>query len=228
MIRWEQPGYEVAFTTRSGGVSGGVYESLNLGALTDDLAENVEENRRRACAEVGADPQRLTLNRQVHSATVHEAVAGRRGVEGDGLWTGEAGLPLLALAADCVPIALVRTDGEPRLALLHAGWRGLSAGIVEAGVRALGGGGLAAAVGPSIGPCCYEVGAEVSERFDADLTQGRMLDLRTAAERRLAAAGVAAIERFDVCTACHPELFFSHRRDRGLTGRQGVIGVVVG
>ena len=228
MIRWEQPGYEVAFTTRAGGVSGGVYESLNLGALTDDLAENVEENRRRVCAEVGADPLRLTLNRQVHSATVHEAAAGRRGVEGDGLWTTEAGLPLLALAADCVPIALARTDGERCLALLHAGWRGLSAGIVEAGVRALGGGELAAAVGPSIGPCCYEVGAEVSEHFDADLTQGRMLDLRTAAERRLVGAGVAAIERFDMCTACHPELFFSHRRDRGLTGRQGVIGVVAG
>ena len=228
MIRWEQPGYEVAFTTRSGGVSDGVYASLNLGVLTSDLAENVEENRRRACAQVGADPQRLTLNRQVHSATVYEATAGRRGVEGDGLWTAETGLPLLVLAADCVPIALARTDGEPRLAVLHAGWRGLLAGIVEAGVGALGGGSLAAAVGPSIGPCCYEVGPEVSKRFDGDLTSGRTLNLRLAAERRLIAAGVSAIARFDLCTACHPELFFSHRRDRGVTGRQGVIGVVVG
>ena len=95
-------------------------------------------------------------------------------------------------------------------------------------MRALGGGPLAAAVGPSIGPCCYEVGPEVSERFDGDLTSGRRLDLGAAAERRLAAAGVAAVERFDLCTSCQPDLFFSHRRDGGVTGRQGVIGVVVG
>jgi YfiH family protein len=209
-------------------VSEGVYASLNLGALTDDLAANVEENRRLACAEIGVDPERLTLNRQVHSGTVHEAVAGQRGVEGDGLWTSEPGLPLLVLAADCVPIVLAGTNGEPRLAVLHAGWRGLVDGIVEAGVRALGGGSLAAAVGPSIGPCCYEVGPEVSERFDADLTAGRMLDLRQAVERRLAAAGVPAVERFDLCTMCHPELFFSHRRGRGITGRQGVIALVAG
>jgi polyphenol oxidase len=149
-------------------------------------------------------------------------------VEGDGLWTTEPGLPLLALAADCVPIALAGTDGEPRLAVLHAGWRGLLDGIVETGVQSLGGGALSAAVGPSIGRCCYEVGPEVSERFDADLTAGRMLDLRHAVERRLAAAGVSAVEHFDLCTMCHPELFFSHRRDHGLTGRQGVIGVVAG
>jgi polyphenol oxidase len=228
-MRWEQPGYEIAFTTRSGGVSDGVYASLNLGALTSDLAEHVDENRRRACAEVGADPVRLTLNRQVHSAAVHEATAGRRGEdEGDGLWTAETGLPLLVLSADCVPIALVSTEGAPRLALLHAGWRGLLAGVVETGVRALGRGPLAAAVGPSIGPCCYEVGLEVSEQFDSDLTRGRRLDLGAAAERRLAAAGVSSVERFDLCTACRPDLFFSHRRDGGVTGRQGVIGVVVG
>jgi YfiH family protein len=194
--------------------------------LTDDVAANVEENRRLACAEIGADPERLTLNRQVHSARVHEAVAGRRGVEGDGLWTTEPGLPLLALAADCVPIALVATEGKPRLAVLHAGWRGLLDGIVETGVQALGGGTLTAAVGPSIGPCCYQVGPEVSERFDADLTTGQMLDLRRVVERRLAAAGVSNIEHFDLCTMCHAELFFSHRRDHGVTGRQGVIGVV--
>ena len=218
----------MAFTTRTGGVSQGAYASLNLGALTDDLAANVDENRRLACAGIGADPERLTLNRQVHSARAHEAVAGRRGVEGDGLWTAELGLPLLALTADCVPIALAATAGKPRLAVLHAGWRGLLDGIVESGVRALGGGALAAAVGPAIGPCCYEVGPEVSERFDADLTTGRMLDLRRAVERRLQAAGVSVVEHFDLCTMCHAQLFFSHRRDRGVTGRQGVIGVVAG
>jgi YfiH family protein len=228
VIRWDQPGYEIAFTTRSGGVSEGPYASLNLGARSDDLTERVEENRRRACAEVGAVAERLTFNRQVHSSAVHQAKAGERGVEGDGLWTGEPGVPLLVLAADCVPIALVTTRGERRLAVLHAGWRGLAAGVVEEGVRALGPGPLAAAIGPAIGSCCYEVGLEVSDHFDSDLTSAGKLDLGAAAERRLRAAGVSVVERLDLCTACHPELLFSHRRDRGLTGRQGVIGVVAG
>ena len=229
MIRWDVSGpYAVAFSTRRGGVSEGAYASLNLGRLTEDEPERVEENRRRLCAEVGADEERLTLNRQRHSATVHRAHPGRRGEPGDGLWTDEPGVPMLKLTADCVPIALARTEGGPALALLHAGWRGLAEGIVAAGVTALGGGRLAAAVGPAIGPCCYEVGTEVAELFDADMLRGRNLDLWSAAERALIAAGVAEVERFDLCTACEADLFFSHRRDEGRTGRQGVIGLVVG
>ena len=226
MIRWEQPGYRVVFTTRQGGVSAGPYASLNLGRLTRDTDVNVEENRRRVCAELGVDAARLAINRQVHSATVSEAVAGARGAEADGLWTSEAGLPMVALSADCLPIVVARVGGQRRLAVLHAGWRGLLAGIVESGVAALAGEPLAAAIGPGIGPCCYEVGEDVSTLFDPDLTAGRMLDLWTAAERRLRAAGVAAITRLDLCTSCNPELFFSHRRDAGVTGRQGVVGAV--
>jgi YfiH family protein len=228
VIGWEAPGpYTVAFSTRRGGVSEGAYASLNLGRLTEDEPERVEENRRRLCASVGADAEALTLNRQRHSATVHRAHPGRRGEPGDGLWTDEPGVPILKLTADCVPVAIARTDGGPALALLHAGWRGLSEGIVAAGVRALGGGRLVAAIGPAIGPCCYEVGPEVAGLFDPDLTRGRKLDLWSATERVLRAAGVERVERFDLCTACHPELFFSHRRDAGRTGRQGVIGLVV-
>ena len=229
MIRWEAPGpYTVAFSTRRGGVSEGAYASLNLGRLTEDEPERVEENRRRLCASVGADAEALTLNRQRHSATVHRAHPGRRGEPGDGLWTDEPGVPMLKLTADCVPVAIARTDGGAALGLLHAGWRGLSEGIVAAGVRALGGGRLVAAIGPAIGPCCYEVGPEVAGLFDADFTRGRKLDLWSATERALRAVGVEHVERFDLCTACHPELFFSHRRDAGRTGRQGVIGLVVG
>jgi YfiH family protein len=226
VIRWEQEGYVVAFTTRVGGVSMGPYASLNLGRLTLDPPEHVDENRRRACASLDADPEALAFNRQVHSTTVHRATAGARGREGDGLWTDAPRVPLLAFTADCVPIAVARTGGASALAVLHAGWRGLSGGIVAAGVRALGGGPAAAVVGPAIGSCCYEVGPEVAERFDPDLTRGGRLDLWAAAERRLREAGVATVERVDLCTACHPELFFSHRRDGGVTGRQGVIGYV--
>jgi YfiH family protein len=223
MIFWERPGYVVAFTTRVGGVSEGVYESLNLTAKTGDDPERVEENRRRACDAAGLAYSRLSFNRQVHETTVHRA--GGRGAPGDGLGSEEPGEPMLTFAADCLPIAIARTDGTRRLALVHAGWRGLSAGIVQAGVQAVGAE-AAAIVGPSIGPCCYEVGDEVSARFDPDLTVGRHLDLWSAAERALRGAGVAAVERVDLCTACNPELFFSHRRSGEERGVQGLIGAV--
>ena len=222
-MRWEQPGYVVAFTTRVGGVSDGVYESLNLTAGTGDDPERVAENRRRACSELGLDPSRLSFNRQVHSPAVHRA--GGRGEPGDGLWSDEPGLPMLAFSADCLPIAIARRDGERRLAVVHAGWRGLAEGVVAAAVAAVGGE-TAAAIGPAIGPCCYEVGEEVSSRFDEDLTVGRHLDLWTAAERALRGSGVAAVERLDLCTRCHPELFFSHRASGRARGVQGVIGAV--
>jgi YfiH family protein len=232
VIRWETPGpYQVVFTTRVGGVSDGPYASLNLGRRTGDDVERVDENRRRACAEIGADAERLALNFQIHSPSVHRATAGVRGqVQGDGLWTDEPGVPVLALAADCVPIALARTNGgAPAVGVLHAGRIGLLAGIVEAGVGALGGA-VAAAIGPAIGPCCYEVGEEVAApyraRFGAGIMRGRNLDLPQAAERLLREAGVERIERFDTCTACNPELFFSHRRDGKPRGVQGVLARV--
>jgi len=234
VIRWDAPGpYEVVFTTRLGGVSEGPYASLNLGRKTGDEVERVDENRRRACDEIDADAARLALNFQVHSTLVHRAQQGERGgIQGDGLWTDEQALPVLALGADCLPIVLVRANGAaPAVCVLHAGRIGLLDGIVEAGVATLGGD-LAAAIGPSIGPCCYEVGEEVASpyraRFGAGITSGRRLDLRQAAERLLREAGVDRIERFDLCTACNPELFFSHRRDGKPRGVQGVLASVAG
>ena len=226
MIRWDEPGYVVAFTTRAGGVSSGVYESLNLTTGTGDEAALVEENRNIACAALGLDAERLAFNRQVHSPTVHRAHAGKRGEPGDGLWSDEPGLPLLAMSADCLPIAIARRDGRRALAVLHAGWRGLSEGVVAAGVAALGAGAKAAVIGPAIGPCCYEVGDEVATLFDADLTVERKLDLWSAAERALRGVGVETVERVDLCTRCHPELFFSHRRSGRARGVQGVLGAV--
>lgn len=229
-FRWSAPGCSVAFTTRIGGVSDGAFTSLNLGLTTGDDPARVEENRRRACAEIGAEPEALAMNRQEHAATIRRARAGRRGDPGDGLWSDEPGVPMLKVTADCVPVAVAR-DGRPALALLHAGWRGLLEGVIAAGVDAIGGG-ARAAVGPAIGPCCYEVGPDVAEpfarRFGASVVLGRSADLWAATERALREAGVATVERFDLCTSCHPGLFFSHRRDGGVTGRQGVIGHVVG
>jgi copper oxidase (laccase) domain-containing protein len=116
------------------------------------------------------------------------------------------------------------------LCVLHVGWRGLLAGIADSGVAAVGAGPVAAIVGPGIGRCCYEVGEEVSgpvgERFGPDLVSDGHLDLGTATERALLAARVEKVERTGHCTSCEPELFFSHRRDRGRTGRQGVIAYI--
>jgi YfiH family protein len=226
VIIWDVPGYDVAYTTRIGGVSDGVYASLNLTVGTGDAPDRVEENRRLACESLGLDVDRLAFNRQVHSPTVHRAHAGARGERGDGLWTDEAGLPMLAMSADCLPIAIARTEGDRALAVLHAGWRGLSEGVVGAGVAALGDGAKAAVVGPAIGPCCYEVGPEVSSLFDEDLTRDRKLDLWAAAERALRAAGVERVERVELCTRDHPDLFFSHRRSGRARGVQGLIGAV--
>lgn len=232
MIRWDAPGpYEVVFTTRLGGVSEGPYASLNLGRRTGDDVARVDENRRRACAEIGSSAEKLALNYQVHSASVHRAVPGERGrVQGDGLWTEERDVPILALTADCLPIVLARENGSsPAVCVLHAGRIGILAGVVEAGVAALGGK-LAAAIGPSIHPCCYEVGEEVAapyrDRFDGRIMRGRNLDLGQAAEHVLRQAGVDRIDRLDQCTACHPELFFSHRRDGKPRGVQGVLATV--
>jgi YfiH family protein len=213
-------------------VSEGPFASLNLGRKSGDDVARADENRRIACEAIGADVARLALNFQVHSDRVLKAVPGMRGEHADGLWTNEPGLPILAMSADCLPVAIARVDQGPAVAVLHVGWRGLLAGVVAAGARALGGGALAAAIGPAIGPCCYEVGEEVAtpfrERFGDDVVREGRLDLWTSAERALHAAGVERVERFDRCTSCEPETFFSHRRDAGRTGRQGVIAYVAG
>lgn len=232
LLRWDGPGpYAVAFSTRLGGVSEAPFDSLNLGRLTQDGPERVAENRRRLCTAAGSDPAALAFNRQVHGADVREADPRASGAPGDGVWTREPGRALLVFTADCVPVALARSNARrPAVALLHVGWRGLLAGIVEAGAAKLGAHGLHAAIGPGIGPCCYEVGQEVREpfraRFGAGVLRGRHLDLWSATEQALRSAGAARVARSDLCTACNPQLFFSHRRDGARTGRQGALAYV--
>ncbi len=227
------PGARAVFTTRLGGVSRGPYESLNLGILTDDDQALVAENRARAAARAGVAPEAVAMGWQVHGDELLEwdgpPMAGGYAAPGaelekvDGHATELAGVALLVLVADCLPVALATHE---RVAMVHCGWRGLAAGILEKAVGTFSAP-PAAAVGPGIGSCCYEVGPEVLEPF-ADLdgvADGRMLDLRAVAEQNLRTAGVERIEHVDLCTSCHPELFFSHRRDAGVTGRQ--CGMVV-
>ena len=237
LFEWKAPGpYRIAFSSRLGGVSEGPFASLNLGVLTDDDPDNVRENRRLFCSKLGVDPETTTMAWQFHGAEVVRADA--RGIvtpgvefeRCDGLWTEQPGRGLMLLSADCLPVALARANGDPAVAVLHVGWRGLLAGIVESGAAALGGEPFVAAIGPGIGPCCYEVGDEVAgpfrERFGDEVVPGRHLDLHEAAERALREAGAESVERVGLCTSCEEELFFSHRRDRGRTGRQGILAVI--
>jgi YfiH family protein len=230
LIRWDAPGpYAAAFSTRVGGVSEAPFDTLNLGRLTEDDADHVAENRRRLCDEVGTDPELLCYGRQVHGPIVKRAEG--QGEPSDGVWSDTPGQPLLVFTADCLPVALARANGaEPAIAVLHVGWRGLLGGIVQSAAAALGGVPLAAVIGPGIGPCCYEVGEDVAEpfreRFGAGMLAGRHLDLWSSTEQALRSAGATEISRVDLCTACNPELFFSHRRDGARTGRQGLIAYV--
>jgi YfiH family protein len=228
------PGAAVTFTTRQGGVSEGPYESLNLGALTEDVPEHVVENRRRAAARAGVAPERMAMGYQVHGTDIREWTepptdrafpepGGKQLDRVDGHITREPGVGLLVLVADCYPVAL--SDGE-QAAMLHCGWRPLAGGMIDKALARFSSV-PAAAVGPGIGGCCYEVGEEVLEQFaDVDgAASGRMLDLRAVIAAKLAAGGVQSVQHVDRCTSCEPELYFSHRRDNGVTGRQA--GIIV-
>lgn len=223
------PGGRALFTTRRGGVSEGPYASLNLGRWTDDDADAVQRNREILATAVGVSLDAVVQGRQVHGARV-ERVAGERPAgseppEVDGLATDAAGLALLVLTADCLPVAVI---GERAVAMLHAGWRGLADGILEEGVEALrelgDDGELHAAIGPGAGGCCYEVGPDVHAAFGRSAHAPARIDLKTIARERLMAAGVSEVHDVGICTICSdPSLFFSHRRDGGITGRQAGI-----
>jgi len=219
------PGARAAFTTRRGGVSGGAYASLNLGFATADDPGHQQANRARLAELVGAPPAGWMY--QVHGDRVdvledHAALVERPEI--DGRATRLTGVALGALGADCLTVAVA---GGGAVAIAHAGWRGLAAGVLGRTVdrvRALADDGaeLHAAIGPGAGPCCYEVGPEVHAVF-ADRPQARdgdNLDLSAIATALLDEAGADAVHAIGLCTMCHPELFFSHRRDRGITGRQ--------
>jgi polyphenol oxidase len=238
-VRWLEarlPGAIAAFTTRRGGVSEPPFAALNLGILTEDERDAVIENRRLLAAALGFQPNQIAVAHQVHGADLidhagspdprcsfatYELDGSRDGglAQADGhVVKTPAQIPALVFVADCVPVAL---SGPSGVAMLHCGWRGLAAGIVAKGVAAVGA--TDAAIGPSIGPCCYEVGDEVLASFEQlgeGTATGRMLDLPEVARRLLVEAGVERVEASGLCTSCEPDLFFSHRRDSGRTGRQ--------
>ena len=235
------------FTTRVGGVSAPPFDSLNLGMKWGDARASVLENRRRVLRAAGATVMHSA--HQVHGARVVRVLAGddpaRISAErADGLCCDAAGVALGAYVADCVPVLIV----DPRtgaFAAVHAGWRGTIAGVLAATVATLAEAygsrpaDLRAALGPAIGPCCFEVGPEVVALFTAALPGAPAIvidhpgarphiDLRLAQRFQLQAAGLApdAIDTLAACTSCDPtRRFFSYRRDAGRTGMQ--LGFVV-
>jgi polyphenol oxidase len=229
-VRWleaDLPRARAAFSTRIGGASEPPYEALNVAIMTGDERERVRENRRRLAAALERDPDGVVMGRQVHGAELREhraaqepkvyAEVARSPEEVDAHSTGNAELTPLVMVADCLPVAL---SGPGGVAIAHCGWRGLAGGIVAEAASAVRA--EAAAVGPGIGPCCYEVGEEVLAAFDDldGVAEGRMLDLTAVARSLLARSGVTAVESADLCTRCNPDLFYSHRRDGERTGRQ--------
>jgi polyphenol oxidase len=241
------PEFHHGFGTRAGGVSSPPYDTFNLGFSWGDQRESVLENRRRLRAWLGAD--HLFLVRQVHGPSVvavregdtPEQVAGH---EADAMVTAVPGFALGAMSADCVPLLFA----DPRTgacAAAHAGWRGVVAGVATATVQALARAhgsrpaNIRVAMGPSIGPCCFEVGPEVVDAFralrsaDASVVierPGRKphIDLRRSLTLELQAAGLdpAHIDPGGECTKCDPqERFYSYRRDNTRTGQQ--LGVIV-
>ncbi|MEW6771212.1 MAG: peptidoglycan editing factor PgeF [Bacillota bacterium] len=244
------PWLQHGFSTRLGGVSEGVYATLNLGFRVGDLPERVAVNRKRLAEALGYDPERAVAGQQVHGdevvpVTAREAGAGalEQGTAlpaTDGLVTSTPGLALLAFFADCVPVVLADTRRRA-VGVAHAGWRGtlkLIAGKALARMSMVFNANPAecvAVLGPAIGPCCYTVGGQVAEAFAhwGDRVVRRdggvwRVDLWEANRRILVAAGVpdGNIGVVRVCTACHPELMFSHRRNGGKTGRMAAVAAI--
>jgi polyphenol oxidase len=244
---WEErfPGLAAGFTLRTGGVSGEPYRSFNMGLHVGDNPEHVVANRRKLAAELGMPFEAWTCADQVHGSRVCQVAAGGAGRESladvipatDGLHTDQPGVLLTSFYADCVPLFFL-DPASRAIGLAHAGWKGTVARIVEEMVRAFQrhydskAEELLVAIGPAIGGCCYEVDERIMERvrtaaqrWEAAVVpreNGRyMLDLPRLNEEILAECGVAPerVLRTGWCTSCRTDLFFSHRKEAGKTGR---------
>jgi polyphenol oxidase len=214
-------GARVLFTDRTHG---------NLSSVGGEQAEHGAQAREQLRELIGV--QCLARGFQVHGTTVRR-VDDLSSPDpdippdhADGQATALRGIAPMVLSADCLPVAL---GCHGAVAALHAGWRGLAAGVLEEGVRTLGelgDGQITAVVGPAAGRCCYEVGEEVHEAFAGRHRHGQNIDLRAIAHERLLAAGVTEVRDVEACTICD-ERYFSHRREGARAGRQGVLAWLI-
>ena len=230
---FDSPGLVHGFSTRRGGVSLPPYDSLNLGLNTDDRPESIEENVRRFCGAMGIRRERIAFTKQVHGDRVQAVHASGVVVDTDALITDTPGLILAVQVADCVPVFLF--DPVRKAAgIAHAGWKGSVLGIAAKAILSMSESfgsrpeNLQACIGPSIGPCCYEVGAEMVERFPPEYLNGNKLDLWRYNLDLLIRTGIQSANATvsGLCTRCQTDWFFSHRAGGGRTGRMtGMIGI---
>lgn len=234
------------FTTRLGGVSTGIFDSLNLGFHRGDSEENVLENYRRLGGAIGFSPENAVLTWQIHSDIVrtvtkkdHNGLDHRAYPQCDALITCDPGTALVIFTADCTPI-LFHDPVTGAVGAAHAGWRGTASAIarktVEAMVREFGCDpkNIRAAIGPNLDKCCFETDADVPQAMLSALGEEARPFIRRAGDKFfvdlkginalwLKKAGVSHIEISDECTMCHPDRFFSHRVTKGMRGSQGAI-----
>lgn len=234
-IGCELPGGRALFFTRRGGVSGEPFEELNVGLNSNDHKPAVEENRRRVGEQIGIPQERWLEARQVHGSTVVLVTEPPEGQpdkpEADGIATTLEDYAAVVVTADCLPVALFAPEG---VAMIHAGWKGLAAAALTSGVetlRAAGATDIQAAIGPSIGVCCYEVNTRVHRAFlrypRGTARLSNHAHLKNVARLQLQHSNIPLdrIHDVDICTMCAPRgLFHSYRRDYGGdpkdTGRQ--------
>jgi YfiH family protein len=239
-------------STRHGGISESPYQSLNFGFITEDSPSAVIENRIRLCQSIRVNPRALTIAEQVHESRVATVQGWDRGKGGldlasrlprtDAMITNLPQTPLMVLIADCVAVGLY-DPVQRAVGIAHAGWRGTAAGITRKTVEEMSTEygsrpeDMLAGISPSIGPCCYEVGPDVISAFDASYPEAgshffsnwhedrSRLDLWQANRWQLIEAGLrnANIEIAGQCTACHTDMFYSHRAENGRTGRLGAL-----
>jgi len=231
---WPTPAnVHAAITTRAGGVSHAPYDRFNVATHVGDDPSAVRANRASLRSALALPAEPLWL-KQVHGIAVVDAAQGGVEPEADGAFATKPGAVCAVLTADCLPVLLSNREGT-KVAALHAGWRGLAGGVIEAGVKALGvpGNELLAWLGPAIGPQTFEVGTEVRAAFmqhDAQAAQafravreGKYLaDIYLLARQRLQRLGVAAVYGGGLCTVTDRARFFSYRRD-GATGRMAAL-----
>lgn len=238
------PNLSHAIFTRRGGVSQDFFESLNLSTAVGDDLQAVAENFRQACHAVGTTPAQTVSCHLIHSAkiiTINKSNRQRVMGQADGLITADLDIFLAMRFGDCTPLIFFDPVGGA-IGLTHAGWRGTMKNAAGATIRAMVGQfgcrpeDIVAVIGPAIGPCCYEVGADVIAAARQAFAEPDSLfvqrngnpnrghfDLWAANQRQLADSGVRQIIRSELCTACRTDLFFSHRAEQGRTGRFGVI-----
>lgn len=227
--------------TRLGGVSTGPFAELNLGHTVGDDVSAVEENHRRSLGALGLSVRDVVTPYLIHGARVGVATRADLGTgyaDTDALVSNEPGVALFCRFADCVPVAFYDSDRRA-VGIAHTGWRGVVAGVLEATVHTMvdrfgsDPTHMWAGVGPAIGPCCFEVGADVAECISQSCPQGSdvvehhsgrtTVDLPKAVGAQLVEAGIRNVEQSGLCTACRVDEFFSHRAERGRTGRFGMV-----